>query len=516
MNIIIKEILWERTNLILKFEKLNSNNKFYIVKDEEPISLKIKDNTVKILLTNVPEGTILPAGQWRLACGLDKIIIDESLVSKLDDFSRIFKYKGNTYAYLVTFSINDEKELFIHTQFMMNNKKPYKIRPLFEAKKTKTKIKNIVQLISLKIANLIYNAVHIFNLGKKNKVLFLNENGNDLAGNSLAFYNYLNSRPEYKVKKYCKNVFADKLNYFERLKEMFVLALCNYIIVDNYTPILTHLNIAKDVKIVQLWHAGVGFKSVGYARFGLKGSPHPYVAGHRKYDYAIVDDESLIDVYQEVFGISKEKFIPSGMPRLEDYLDEKKITKIVDKFYKKNEVFKDKKIILFAPTFRGTGQTNAYYDMDLINQDKLAEFCKKNNYIVIFKFHPFTNNKLEINKEYKEIFFDYTFKKYDINDLMYITDVLITDYSSCAYEYSLFDRPIIFYRYDKIMYEYTRGIHTKDVFTKETYEALNFGELIENLNKVALKPKFDIKKAEKKERNLDTCKVIEKEVFGRE
>jgi len=514
MNI-IKEIFWERTNLILKFEELNQNKKAYLVNGDEVIELKIKDNCIKILLTNILEGTILPEGKWRIACGLEDTIIDESLISKLDDFSRIFKYKGDTYAYLVTFSISENKELYIDTQFMMKNNKPKKRRPIFEGKKIKSKIKNIIQVVTLSIANGIYYLTHVLSCNKKNKVLFLSENGDKLIGNSLAFYNYLKNKKEYKVKKYCKNVFINKLNYFERLKEMVILGTCNYIIVDNYTPILTYINIAKGVKIIQLWHAGVGFKAVGYARFGLKGSPHPYISGHRKYDYVIVDDKSLIEVYKEVFGISESKFIPVGMPRLADYLDKNKIKSKVNEFYNKNVNFKDKKIILFAPTYRGTGQTTAYYDMNLIKQEKLGEFCKENNFVVIFKFHPFTNNKLEINEEYKEVFYNYTFEKYDINDLMYVTDVLITDYSSCAYEYSLFDRPIIFYRYDKILYEYIRRIHTKDVFTKDTYEALNFEELIKYLNKISNKPKCDIENDKMKIRKTDSCSLIEKEIFGR-
>ncbi len=511
MNI-INDISWERTNLILKFDEVDKNSKFILTNQKEEFELKSENNQIKILLTNTPEGTILPEGKWNILSNLESVRVTEKIISKLDDLSRIYKYKGNTYAYIVTFSINENMELSIHTQFMMKNKKPEKVRPLFEAKKIKKKIKNVIQIISLAVANVIYKIVHTINFKKQNSVLFLNENGDELQGNSLFFYNYLITRGKYNIKKYCKNVFTKKLNYFERLSEIISIASCSYIIVDNYTPLLTYLNIGKDVKLIQLWHAGVGFKAVGYARFGQKGSPHPFISGHRKYDYAIVDNESLIDVYEEVFGISKSKFIPVGMPRLEGYLNEDKIKKTINNFYQKNKNLKNKKIILFAPTYRGTGQVNAYYDMDMINQDKLADFCKKNNFITIFKFHPFVNNKIEIKEEYKDIFYDYTFQ-YDINDIFYITDVLITDYSSCAYEYSLFDRPIIFYRYDKVLYEYLRKMHTKDVFSKETYETKDFNELIDILQKLSNKPKCSIKKDIKNLRNTNSCSIIEKNIF---
>ena len=47
----------------------------------------------------------------------------------------------------------------------------------------------------------------------------------------------------------------------------------------------------------------------------------------------------------------------------------------------------------------------------------------------------------------------------DINELFYVTDVLITDYSSNIYEYSLFEKPIIFFDYDMDEYAIKRGVH---------------------------------------------------------
>ena len=73
----------------------------------------------------------------------------------------------------------------------------------------------------------------------------------------------------------------------------------------------------------------------------------------------------------------------------------------------------------------------------------------------------------------------------------------------------------MFYRYDKTLYEYERGIHTKDVFTKDTYEATNFEQLMENLNKVSNKPKFDVKNNIKTMRTTNSCSIIEESIFGR-
>ena len=58
--------------------------------------------------------------------------------------------------------------------------------------------------------------------------------------------------------------------------------------------------------------------------------------------------------------------------------------------------------------------------------------------------HPFVKKKMEIPEEYGDTIYD--FSQYpNINDLYYVTDILITDYSSNYFEYALMRRPVIFY-----------------------------------------------------------------------
>jgi len=92
---------------------------------------------------------------------------------------------------------------------------------------------------------------------------------------------------------------------------------------------------------------------------------------------------------------------------------------------------------------------------------------------------------------------------------------MITDYSSCAYEFSLFNRTIIFYRYDKEFYEYDRPMHTVDKFTKKQYEIKTFKELIDTLNKINKTIKIeDIFKNISKRDKKDSCEKIINEIVG--
>ena len=85
---------------------------------------------------------------------------------------------------------------------------------------------------------------------------------------------------------------------------------------------------------------------------------------------------------------------------------------------------------------------------------------------------------------------------------------MITDYSSCAYEYSLFDRPLVFYRFDKYYYEFTRPMHTVNEFTTKQYEVLDFGNLMRVLNELKDVKIEDRFKNIKKKENSDSCEKI--------
>ena len=72
--------------------------------------------------------------------------------------------------------------------------------------------------------------------------------------------------------------------------------------------------------------------------------------------------------------------------------------------------------------------------------------------------HPFVEDPVPIPEEYKDRMIDLV-KYPNINDLFYITDLLITDYSSNIYEFSLMRKPILFYAFDIDEYTETRGFH---------------------------------------------------------
>lgn len=491
MDIILKKIYWERANLHI--EITGKYKSIYLFYADKKYPLKCFNNEIIIPFYNIPPRKTLASGQWKIIIDEHALEIEPSMLKELANYTRLFRYKTN-YAYAVDLTTDEDYSLIIRTEFYRTNKEPMKDHL------------SLKKYIEYGISNILYKLIHLFS-GKKNILLF-SENDDKLSVNLEPLKEHLQELPNYKVRSLTKNCFKNKTSISYRLKEICVLASASYIFIDNYTPILTYLKLSSDVKLIQIWHAGVGFKSVGYARFGLSGSPHPYISGHRQNTHVIVDNEKLINIYEEVFGIDSANIYPYGLPRLDKFLNQEVITLKKEALKELFPEIKDKKVILFAPTYRGNGQKDAYYDMEYINQDKLSKFCQDNKAIILFKFHPFTNNKLIIEQKNQKYLIDvnhYT----SINDLLYITDILVTDYSSCTYEASLLDIPIIFYRYDKEQYEYERGIHTADVFESKTYEALNSQEMLKYLKELLKYKKKNIKNIER-----DSCKKIIKEIFG--
>jgi CDP-ribitol ribitolphosphotransferase len=79
--------------------------------------------------------------------------------------------------------------------------------------------------------------------------------------------------------------------------------------------------------------------------------------------------------------------------------------------------------------------------------------------VVIFKMHPFVRTPLAIPEAFRDRLIDATRTSLDVNDLMFVVDLLITDYSSIVYEYAALGRPMLFFAYDLDEYIASRDFY---------------------------------------------------------
>ncbi len=134
------------------------------------------------------------------------------------------------------------------------------------------------------------------------------------------------------------------------------------------------------------------------------------------------------------------------------------------------------------PTHRNEGKTivDIYSLLDL---ERLNNYCKNNKILFLIKKHYYNRNDGKTVEGYSNII-DYTDKSCDTQELLFNTDVLITDYSSCYIDYLLLNRPIIFYCYDYNEYlKQDREMYFEYDEVTPGDKAKNFDMLIESIDK---------------------------------
>ena len=171
-----------------------------------------------------------------------------------------------------------------------------------------------------------------------------------------------------------------------------------------------------------------------------------------RYDYFISPSEFASEKFASAFHLTvlerEDILILTGYPRNDllyhagaDYAAEQK---------RQLGIPEDKKVILYAPTFRDNQHNGASYVYDLaLDFDRLQRELG-DEYVVLMRVHYFVASRFDFERQ-KGFVFDVSSLD-DITPLYTIADVLITDYSSVFFDYANLRRPMIFYMYDKAAY----------------------------------------------------------------
>lgn len=220
----------------------------------------------------------------------------------------------------------------------------------------------------------------------------------------------------------------------------------------------------KGTTVVQLWHSCGLMKKVGVD------SPEDAMSmkksQYRNTDVFTTSGAVVSDVLSKALLIPRENFSEAGVGRMDLLYRQdrtKKIRAFLDKHYPE---YRGKKIVLWAPTFRGN-----VHDSHLVGDDVILKLQKElsDDFAIIVKTHRFAGRScidtpVQISAE----------------QLLTIADCLITDYSSIYFDYLYFRKPVILFAPDLQEYEEKRGIYPKYTDTPG-YFATNEDELRKGL-----------------------------------
>lgn len=276
----------------------------------------------------------------------------------------------------------------------------------------------------------LFKYTHVEN----NRVSFIIDSNESFKGN----LDYIKKEFEKRGNFEFHFFYKDKLS-FSSFK---LLAGSRYIFLnDNFFP-LAFMQFSPKNIVVQLWHAPGAFKKFG-GSVDFK-SRKILEKVSKNTDYLIVSSSNIQDYYSEAFQIPKTKIKPLGLPRADYYFENHDIDDLKSKFFEKYDLPSDKKIVLYAPTFRDEEKYNNvfnYLDLEKFNESLGDE------YILALRLHPkikkFYSGEISSKEQYIDCS-DYPSEQ----ELLLISDILITDYSSIMIEFALLNKPIIFFTYD--------------------------------------------------------------------
>lgn len=317
---------------------------------------------------------------------------------------------------------------------------------------------------------------------RKDKVLFLSDVREQLSGNFGFVYEAIEGK--YLIKTSLKGDRRIRRSFCKWLEQCYDLATAKYILLDDYSVATAYIHVRREQKIVQLWHSSGAYKKFAYSRGGTGGDIRRVHAGYKRYTDVIVSSEDIRPCFAEAFRIPVERVLATGIPRTDIFFDEgyKRNKKI--ELYNLYPEWRQKKVILFAPTYRGTKVEEADYDFSRLDFEQFIRGVGE-QYIVLVKWHPALQNNIKFGKtkgydisKYPGVVYDISESR-EINDYLFVTDILVTDYSSLIFDYALLNKPVIYYAYDLEEYKQGRGLYFP--FEEYVYGAVaqNTDELIE-------------------------------------
>ncbi|MBR2558417.1 MAG: CDP-glycerol glycerophosphotransferase family protein [Methanobrevibacter sp.] len=280
----------------------------------------------------------------------------------------------------------------------------------------------------------IFSLFKIFSV-KNNKISFIIDSNESFKGN----LDYIKKEFEKRGNFEFNFFYKDKLS-FSNFKS---LATSRYVFLnDNFFPI-AFMNFKDESELIQLWHAPGAFK-----KFGGSVLPEDDLKILKKVsdntDYLIVSAVEIEDYYSEAFQIDKSKIKPLGLPRADFYFENHDIDKLKEKFCKRYDIDSKKKIILYAPTFRDEEKYNNVFDY--LNLEDFNNNLGE-EYVLALRLHPkikdFYKGDISSDGDYIDCS-DFR----DEQELLLISDILISDYSSIMIEFALLEKPIVFFVYD--------------------------------------------------------------------
>lgn len=333
--------------------------------------------------------------------------------------------------------------------------------------KLKAKIRHMLsRIVKFFMFRILFDGIYLWNAKKpvrEDKVLFVEVREPEISNSFQLLYQELKTNYKYDIHAhFLRSGFVGKMEYTKRciamLKDM---ADAQYVFLNEGCNVIGSIHMRKETILTQTWHACGAFKKFGFStaqlKFGESAEEMKKYPYYRNTAYVTLSSPKIAWAYEEAMMLSnhKECLKPVGVSRTDVFFKQEYLAAAEEHFYSCMPFAEGRKVILYAPTFRGNLA-------DAVSPDKLDVPKLMNalgrDYVLAVKHHPFVKHPPKIAGACSHFAKDVT-NELSIDELLCVSDICISDYSSLVFEYSLFERPMVFYSYDLEDYFDWRGFY---------------------------------------------------------
>lgn len=318
---------------------------------------------------------------------------------------------------------------------------------------------------------------------KRKKAVFVEVRFDEITDSFRLVYDRMKAEGFDVHEQFIENIKPGKLGYIKRCLRMLEdISDAHYVFLNDACNVTSCIPLRKGTKIFQLWHACGAFKKFGMSTaeliFGDNRQTLEKYPNYGNLSYVTVSSPEVIWAYEEAMNLkkTKTKVTATGVSRTDVFYNPTFIEQAKEAVYSVCPAAENKKIILYAPTFRG--RVAKAESPDCLDIPAMKE-ALGDEYVLLIKHHPFVKQPPIVPDDCADFAMDVT-KSLEIDQLLCASDVCISDYSSLIFEYSLFEKPMIFFAYDLDDYFDWRGFYynydelTPGPVVQETEEIIDY------------------------------------------